>query len=249
MRNFFIGLAVATLVVAFGNAAAKGSDWGSLYGYVDWTNDYRFYGMSSSSRQPVSQGGLHWSMPDNFYAGVFVSGARFKDFRGTSYETDFYAGRHVYFDNNDLNLELLFSAFPDAAGHPSYAPPGTIFRTYNFFEASAEFTRKFGALSLGEKLLGSPEYGSHTGTLLGVNTTVAYALNDWLKASAEWGHQWVTHGTDLSHWDIGAAATLRQQWVLELRYYDTDVGSSHCFFTNWCKPGLVAKVTYQFVVL
>lgn len=249
MKNPLIGLAITTLLVAFGNASAKGNDWGNLYGYVDWTNDYRFYGLSSSGRQPVLQGGLHWAMPENFYAGVFVSGVRFKDFRSTSYETDFYAGRHLYFDNNDLNLELLYSAFPDASGHPTYAPSGTIFHTYNFFEGSAELTHTFGALSLGEKLLWSPEYGSHTGTLLGVNSTAAYAINDWLKASAEWGHQWVEKGTDLSHWDIGATATWRQQWVLDLRYYGTDVAPASCFFTNWCKPALVAKITYQFAVL
>ena len=249
MRNLFLGLSIAKLLVVLGHASAKGADWGNLYGYVDWTNDYRFYGASSSSQQPEPQGGLHWAMPDNFYAGVFVSGVRFKDFRNTSFETDYYVGKHVYFDDNDLNLELLYSAFPDSAGHPTYTAPGTIFRTYNFFEPSAELTHTFGAFALGQKLLWSPQYGSHTGTLLGVNSTVTYAFSDWLKARAEWGHQWVENGTDRSHWDFGASATLRQQWVFDLRYYGSDVSPAHCFFTNWCKPALVGKITYQFAVL
>ena len=140
MKNFWIGLAIAVLAIAFGTDSAPASDWGHLYGYVDWTNDYRFYGMSSSNRQPAVQAGLHWAMPDDFYAGIFVSGVRFRDFRNSNYETDFYGGRHVYFDGNDLNLELLYSAFPDTAGHPSYEAPGVIYPNYNFFEGSAELT-------------------------------------------------------------------------------------------------------------
>ena len=131
--------------------AARASDWGHLYGYVDWTSDYRFYGASSSNRQPTVQGGLHWAAAGQLYAGVFVTGVRFNDFRNTSYETDFYVGRHFIFDSNDLNLELLYGAFPDTAGHPSYAAPGVIFPSYNFFEAAAEMTHTFGALSSAER--------------------------------------------------------------------------------------------------
>jgi len=249
MRNLLLGWAVATLLIVLGGVAAKADDWGNLYGYVDWASDYRFYAMSSSNRQPVAQAGLHWSMPDNFYAGIFVTGVRFKDYRKTSFETDYYGGRHFIFGGNDLNVELLYSAFPDSAGHPTYTAPGTIFRTYNFFEASSELTHTFGPVSVAQKILWSPEYGSHTGTLLGVNSTLTYAPNDWLKATAEWGHQWVENGTDVSHWDVGATATLRQQWVFDLRYYGSDVSAAHCFFMNWCKPALVGKITYQFIVL
>ena len=88
MRNLLLGWAVATLLIVLGGVAAKADDWGNLYGYVDWASDYRFYAMSSSNRQPVAQAGLHWSMPDDFYAGIFVTGVRFKDYRKTSFETD-----------------------------------------------------------------------------------------------------------------------------------------------------------------
>jgi uncharacterized protein (TIGR02001 family) len=249
MRNHWIGLFIAAAITALDPAPARASDWGNLYGYVDWTTDYRFYAMSSSGREPTPQGGLHWAAPDNYYLGVFISGVRFQDYRSTSYETDFYGGRHFYFDNNDLNLELLFSAFPDTAGHPTYTLPGTIFRTYNFFEGSAELTHSFGALSVASKVMASPEYGSHTGALVGINESASYAVTDWLKASASWGHQWVERGTNLSHWDIGATATWRLQWVFDLRYYGSDISPAHCFSTDWCKPALVAKVTYQFQVL
>ena len=122
-----IGAAIL-LFLFLGEAQADG--WRGVFAYVDWTSDYRFYGMSSSNREPIEQGGLHWLLPNNFYVGVFASGVRFQDFRNTSYETDFYGGRHFYFDSNDLNLELLYSVFPNQAGHASYKPPDYVFPTF-----------------------------------------------------------------------------------------------------------------------
>ena len=249
MKSLFSGFVLAICVLCSGSEAAAARDWGSLYGYVAWTNDYRFYGVSSSNRQPAVQGGLHWAMPDNFYAGIFVSTVRFRDYRNTSFETDFYGGRHVYFDGNDLNLEVLFSAFPNTAGHPSYAAPGVIYPTYNFVEPSAELSHAFGSLTLSGKAMWSPHYSSRTGQLWAVNSTASYDINKWLKLSASWGHQWVAHGTDRSHWDVGATATWRQQWVADLRYYGTDIGRTHCYTTNWCEAAVVVKLTYQFAIL
>src|ERR1700740_3478690 len=79
-----ISRAIVVLLVC--TCAAHASDWTGVYAYADWTSDYRFFGGSSSSRQPALQGGLHAILPENFYLGVFASEVRFKDFRNTSYE-------------------------------------------------------------------------------------------------------------------------------------------------------------------
>ncbi|HEY4943937.1 MAG TPA: TorF family putative porin [Rhizomicrobium sp.] len=247
MKNVCIGLAIAVLAVAPG--AARAADWGHLYSYVDWASDYRFYGASESNRHSVEQGGLHWAAPDNYYAGVFVTGVDAKDYRNTSYEVDLYGGRHVYFDGNDLNLEALYSFDPDTAGHPTYTAPGTIYPTYNFFSVSAELTHSFGKLALGGKLIVEPRPDSHGGLLWSLNGTASYGIADWLKASADLGHQWVALRTPSTHWDIGATATWRQQWALDVRYYGTDISVANCYGTNWCEPAVVAKVTYSFMVL
>jgi uncharacterized protein (TIGR02001 family) len=179
--------------VALGSGPAQATDWGHLYGYVDWTSDYRFYGVSESDRHATMQGGLHWAAPDNFYAGVFTSGVDFKDSRNTSYEVDFYGGRHFYFDDNDLNLEVLYGVDPDIAGHPSYAPPGVILPTYNFFETAAELTHSFGAFSLGGKAIVEPRPESHGGFLWSLNGAATYSLNDWLKGTNGWRSAWTRH--------------------------------------------------------
>jgi uncharacterized protein (TIGR02001 family) len=248
MKQLMLGFLIAT-VLAILSTTARAGDWGHVYGYVDWTSDYRFYGASESDRHATEQGGLHWVMPDNFYAGVFVTGVDFRDFRNTSYEVDVYGGRHVYFGNNDLNLELLYSVDPDTAGHPTYAPVGTIFPTYNFFEAAAELMHSFGALSLGAKFIAEPRPASHGGLLWSINGEANYAITDWLKATATFGHQWAATVPESNHWDIGMTATWRKQWAFDLRYYGSDIRKINCYGTNWCEPAVVAKVTYSFEVL
>jgi uncharacterized protein (TIGR02001 family) len=242
----WIVLAIA-ITMAASPAAAR--DWGALYGYVDWTSDYRYTGASESDRHAVPQGGLHWAAPDNFYAGVFASGVDFRDFRNTSYEVDLYTGKHLYFDNNDLNLEVLYGVYPDTAGHPTYLPAGVIVAGYNFPEVSATLTHTSGAWSVGSRLVMEPRRESHGGFLWSLDGTAGYAINDWLKASAEFGNQWADAGPRGLRWDIGATAIWRQQWVFDLRYYGSDTARTDCYNTNWCEPALVAKITYQFAVL
>ena len=247
MRAMICGLIVAAALIVGGTARADG--WGHVYGYVDWASDYRFYGASESNRHAVVQGGLHWSMPENFYAGVFVTGVDAKDYRNTSYEVDWYGGCHFTFDSNDLNLEALYSVNPDIAGHPSYAAPGVILPNYNFFEGAAELTHSFGKLALGGKIIVEPRPQSHHGFLWSINGTASYAVTDWLNASANFGHQWVALGPQATHWDIGATATWRQLWEVDVRYYGTDISRADCYFQNWCEPAVVAKIKYSFVVL
>jgi uncharacterized protein (TIGR02001 family) len=234
---------VTTLLLLLPTRAAA---WTGVFVYADWTSDYRFYGMSSSAREPTEQGGIHWIAPDNFYAGVFASGVRFADFRHTNYETDVYAGRHFYFDNNDLNLELLYSLFPNQAGHAFYKPPPFVFPTYNFFESSAELSHKFGALTLSAKLIVSPSYGSNTGVMGGADVAVTYQFADWLSVDGRVGRQWIERGTDRTHWELGATATKRfgaKSIALDVRGYGTDLGRAECFGRNWCGPALVVKLT------
>src|SRR5689334_6693547 len=210
-RAILLGLTVAAALIM--GDAAQGAEFGHLYGYVDWTSDYRFNAASESDRHGVVQGGLHWAAPDDFYAGVFVSQVDFNDFRGTSTEVDVYAGKHLRWDTNDLNLEVLYGDYPDTAGHPSYLPPGTILPTYNFAEVSAELTHSFGALSLGGRLIVEPRAKSHGGVFTSVGGSAGYAVNDWLSANGHVTRMWQDRGPQGWAGDAGLTATWRLQWV------------------------------------
>lgn len=240
-----ISKAIGVLLLSTG--AAHASYWISIYAYTDWASDYRFFGMSSSNRQPALQGGLHAILPDNFYLGVFASEVRFEDFRNTSYEVDLYGGRHFFFDANDLNLELLYSTFPNQAAHAFYKPPGYVFPTYNFVELSAELSRKLDALTVSGKVLFSPAYGSGAGVMGGADGAASYAIYEWLTVDGRVGRQWIERGIDRTHWEAGTTATWHwrtQNVALDVRYYGTDLGRAQCFGRNWCGPAAVAKVTY-----
>jgi uncharacterized protein (TIGR02001 family) len=239
-------LRAAVLLFLF-SSEARASDWRGVFAYVDWTSDYRFYGISESNREPAIQGGLHWLLPDRFYVGIFSSGVRFKDFRNTSYEIDFYGGRHFLFGSNDLNVELLYSIFPNQSAHAFYRPPSYIFPTYNFFETSAELSYKMDRLTLSGKAVFSPAYGSHTGLMGDLDGAASYAIADWLSADVRVGRQWVQRGIDRTHWEVGATATWRiktQEVALDLRYFGTDLSRLQCFGQNWCGPSLMVKATY-----
>ena len=118
MRVVLLVVACLLLPGTCGRAFAA-ANWGALYAYVDWTSEYRFYGLSESNRQPAVQAGLHWTGPENFYAGIFVSRVNFRDFRKTSVEADLYAGRHFDFEGHQ---SLQFAQSPVRSPAPPRGP-------------------------------------------------------------------------------------------------------------------------------
>lgn len=207
--------------------------WGYLYLAAKVTSDYRFHGFSESNRRPTLQGNVHWVAPDNWYVGAFASGVDFLD-GSTSYEIDWYGGRHFYFDNNDLNLEALAYTFPDKAG-PS--------PTYNAVQLSAELTHTFGDLKLAGKAQGKE---AHAGLGYEFDASASYALTPWLTASGTAGYQHGARSFPSTNWDVGLTAAWGKHWLFDARYSGTDRSKARCYFTDWCATGFSATVTYQF---
>jgi uncharacterized protein (TIGR02001 family) len=228
---------------------AEAMDWGHFYVLLAATSDDRYYGFSRSDRKPMIQGDLHWQMPDDFYLGIFGTGARYRDGRNTSYELDFYGGKHFEIDGSDLNLGLLYATFPNSTGYADYVGPYYIFPTYNFVEGSAELSHTFGKLTVSGKLVTSPAYSSGVGPMWDVDGAVKYALTNWLSIGGGAGHQWMERIPNRTHWDFGATATWLTdfgRWQFDLRYHATDVSIADCYNTNWCAPAVVGTITYAF---
>ena len=74
----------------------------------------------------------------------------------------------------------------------------------------------------------------------------AYALTPWLSLSGHAGRFLAASGADHDHdhWDIGAAAKWRRL-TLDARYGGTDQPLARCFFTDWCRPGAYASLSYR----
>jgi uncharacterized protein (TIGR02001 family) len=227
---------------------ARAGDYGHLVAYLDWTSDYRYAGASESNRQPEIQGGVHWLGPDGFYAGVFATGVRFNDFRNTSYEVDAYAGKKFAIDADTLDLEMLYGLYPNSAGRPTYLPPGAIIAGYDFPELSETYTHAFGALTLDEKAMIEPRAESHGGLLWLAGGGASYAVRDWLKLQADAYEQSARSGPRGLIWDVGASASIGWRYRFDLQYAGATASTADCYGTNWCKPGVVAKVTYTFAI-
>jgi uncharacterized protein (TIGR02001 family) len=224
-------LAAAVLALPVG---ANAQGWGYLYGAVKLTTDYRFHGFSESNRRPTWQANLHLVAPEGWYVGAFSSGVAFLD-GSTSYEIDWYGGRHLYFGKNDLNLEVLYFTFPDHAG------PG---RGYNAAQGSAELVHDFGdGLKLGGKLTLSP--GSSQGPGYELAGAASYAATSWLTFSGVVAHAEKEKNFHRNNWDVGATLAWGDV-LLDTRYTGTDTPKARCYYTDWCATGFTATVTYQF---
>ena len=86
----------------------------------------------------------------------------------------------------------------------------------------------------------------HAGFGYELDGGASYALTPWLTASGSIGFQNGENSFGRMNWDVGAVASLGQQWLLDVRYSGTNIDRTHCYFTNWCATGFNATVTYQF---
>lgn len=198
-------------------------------------SDYRFEGMSATGREPTAQFSLYLWRPDKFYAGVFVSGVDYGYQGSPSYEIDGYVGRH--FDvtpKTRLTAEVMASTFPDQA---SLGP------TLDFVQTKLKAERTEGRLSAFAQAAYTPDAPYAAGRAWTLKTGGAYAVRPWLKLDASVGRRIAERGQDRDFWRLGATAS-GKALALELAYEDTSLSRAECFYTNWCAPGLVAKLTY-----
>lgn len=233
MTRYF---ALFTALIIASSASAEEvptSKHGFLLPAISIASDYRFNGISLSNREPVLQGSLHWWRPDNYYAGIWLSKVDFQDIGGTSIEIDSYIGRDFYHGRYQHKVEVLYSSFND---DEAQGP------TYDFFQFKLGTKRAFEDLSVGLSVLWSPAGSAGAGSVAQLRSDVSYRISPQVKTSYTLGRRWAENGIDRTYWDVG----LTFEWKkvdLDIRYVDTNLASSQCFFTDWCEGGLVTKIT------
>jgi uncharacterized protein (TIGR02001 family) len=237
MGRILSGLLCAGLVVVAWPAQAQ-SSWGGLYPSLFITSDYRYDGVSSTGHEPTVQASLYWWRPDNFYAGVWVSGVDYSDLgdEETSIETDIYGGRNFDFGATRLTLEAMYSIFPDQE------VPGP---TYDFFTAKARVQHKIDALTMRGAISWIPEASYGAGPAWRLAAEASYKWTDWLTTSANLGRRWSDERVDRTFWDIGVILKWRML-SLDVRYADTDLSFSECGFVDWCESGVNATLQIDF---
>lgn len=226
-------IALAALVVPTSAAAQEARS--RLYSTVSLVSDFRYDGSSSSNRKPVGQASVYLWRPDKLYAGVFVTGVDYGYAGSPSVEVDLYAGRHFDVGKTRVSLQAMYSVYPDRSG---WGP------TYDFLQLSAKVKRPAGKLALTGGLDVTPHGSFGSGQGWRVSGEAAYPVTAWLTVSGRVAHRESHRGTPRNSWDLGA--TVRRGPVsLDVRYYDTSLGRSQCYGTDWCEPAVVGKLSYD----
>jgi uncharacterized protein (TIGR02001 family) len=195
-------------------------------------SDYRFEGLSSSDRHEAVWGSFYLWRPDKLFAGVFLSGTD----NGASFEIDLYGGRRFDFGKTRLTAQGMVTFFPDKEdnGVP----------TYDFQQLSVTLQHPFGAVTPIASVAWSPEGSAGAGQVWRFSAGGEWRTTGWLTFSAKAGFRDSELRQDRSFWDVGATAYW-SDFSFDLRYVGTDLSRQECFFTDWCEPGVVSKLTWH----
>ena len=241
--TFAAAMLASVAVPALADDAPTAPAYGSITGYLAAESDYRYRGISQNNTATTPEGSLNWSGFEGFYAGTWVAQV---DWGGhnPNFEVDVYGGKHFDLDGSDLNVEAYYYSYPD---YRSNGGPAA-----SYFEFQTALSHTFDKLTLTALGAFSPEWSLSGGTGWYFSGTAAYALTDWLSASATLGHQWVKAApTDYTHWDIGLTATYKS-FSLDVRYVGTDIKSGDAGFLtathNAVNDTVKVNLTYNFPV-
>jgi uncharacterized protein (TIGR02001 family) len=221
-------------------------------------SDYRFRGVSQTSKDPAVQGYVELKAFDWLYAGIWSSSVSFPSRFGLtdpSAEVDFYAGvRHSW------------GAFSLDAGGLYYWYPGET-KTFpgqkqtDYWELKAVPTVAFGSYgSLTGNIWWSSDY-ANTGSnelylslVPRVNIPVSALPNLGFYVSAELGKQWLKKSetgfnpADFWTWNVGGGFTYKAM-TLDLRYSDTNLSRADCFGNtgarSWCGSTVIGKIAFD----
>ena len=167
--------------------------------------DYRFRGISQTSKKPAIQGGIDFAHKSGFYLGTFVSNVKWvKDFNGAtkgSYELDLYGGyKGEIMKDLAYDVGLITYRYPGnnsgAAGTPgaglyTKADTNEIYGALTYTIYTAKYSR-----SLGD-FLGNP--GSSGSDY--IELAAGFDLGSGITLTPHIGHQRVRHTANANYTD------------------------------------------------
>ena len=182
---------------------------------VALTTDYVFRGESQSDEGPAVSGGFDCEYK-MFYAGVWASSIEGGD---ASMELDLYGGIKHKFDKIELDLGVIYYAYPDDEGldldyvevkfgataelTDRISISGTVYYSDDYFAESGEAWIYEGGITIG---LGT--YGRFSPTFSA------------LIGEVNWDDD--INNTDHTYWNAGVEIGFHDKFTLDLRYWGTD---------------------------
>ena len=230
MKNLII--AALLLGATFTTGAAVADDH-EISGNVALTTDYRFRGISQTSRDPAIQGGFDYGHESGLYIGTWASNVSFTE-GGT--EIDVYAGW-----GTDLNENLALDLGVLYYGYPS--------------DSDADYVEIYGSLGFYGATVGlhySPEYTFDTGTYFYLYGAYSLPLGETFSLDLHLGYNQFeddnldaflgAFGAGKSYLDYSIGVTAGVAGVdLTLAYVGTDIDKDDCFPATFPPDGSGTK--------
>ncbi len=223
--SLFIGIIFFGFEIANATEENKNEKFlnGDLYGYMNLASDFVFRGESETFDGDITSvmGSLGWKHDSEWYLGLFGANIKFEDPK-LDVLIGPYVGKSGQLGFADFTYDLLFW---------SYLYPGATYSNYselwirvakqigkaNFqFEITPTVDSWFGVEGwMGVNYAIHPSYVFENGT----NISGSLGIQDLIGAGAE---GW-------THWNFGVRKSFFGL-TFDLRYHDTDVGSSHLVY-------------------
>lgn len=206
-----ISAAVLLSLASIEIASAQNSNF-SISGDVTAISDYRFRGVSMTSKKPAAQGTLNVEHSSGFY--VTVWGTNISDFNGAKSEFDFMTG-YVFSLGNDVSVDV---------GVMEYTYPGGT--GTNYFEAYASATMPVGIGELSVGFNYTPSQ-NNLGNSDNIYITSGYSMpimDTGLSANVHLAYEDGAFGDEKLDWSLGASYDF-EQFTVGVDYIDTNLGS------------------------
>lgn len=223
------GVLSALAPLAAANAEDQKSDSlipGTFSGNIAFTTDYRFRGITQTQGDPAIQGGITYTHPTGFYAGIWASNLKFTDGDKADMELDTFFGFSNTIGKFSYDVGGIFYAYPGAhATVAGYAKNND----YNYWEIYFTPSYDFGVASVSGSIYYSPNFFGDSGDAMYYKGAVAVPL-PFLPFGATidtWGgyQEFLDlKGADYWDWSVGLGFTV-EGFGLDFRYTDTNLGA------------------------
>ena len=245
MRTTLAGLSILAVVAAAAPAFAQdapASDF-TITGGASLTSDYRFRGVSQTSKSPAIQGTLGVSHSSGFYVGTWGSSIDDYVASGSDQEIDLYGGYKKTVNGTTIDGGLLYYYYPGVAHVATdfFEPYLSVSHTFGPVGAKVGLNYAWKQHGLGCSLptcSGREDnlytYGEVSGAIPGTGVTLTGHLAE------SWGRSYLTNGLkNYTDWSLTAAYTWKAL-TLSVAYVDTDFKNSE-FDVGRFKPRYPAK--------
>jgi len=202
-------------------------DWipGTFSGSVGLVSDYSFRGISQTQTGFAGQGGITWKQDFGLYVGTWASSINFSGNAGEdSYiEQDYFVGYTNTWDAFTFDTNVTFFWYPKESdlNYWEFAVKGA----YNVMDVA----------TLKALFIYSPDYFGilNNAYIFGGGVAVPLPITDKVALTVDanlentWSDQFIA-GTQNNYmdWNAGLNIGLHKNFAIDLRYVDTDIGST-----------------------